>query len=648
MIIALVGQPNSGKSTIFNAVAGYKTVTANFPGATVEMTKTVVTRPGAQFGLVDVPGIYSLFAPSPEDQHAAGALLALEPDVVIHVVDSSLLSRSLELTLQLLELGRPLVVCLNMIDEAQRKGVVIDTPRLEQELGVPVVPTIATRGEGIPRLFRAAVEAAERRRTGRVVPMSRDVESVVARLEWRLPPGATASVGLPPRLLALELLESGQRLEQRLGGDDPGLADELRRLRRELADSHGRPPDVVISSERHALSMNLFERVAQVRARRGESAQDRADRYLMHPVWGYLVLAAVLLGFFYAVFGLGRFVETPLVALFGRLDAGLRSGLPPASLSLILLSGVTEGLAGGVAIVLPYLVPFLAGIAVLEDLGYVPRVAFLMDGLMHRIGLHGKAVIPFVLGYGCSVPAVMAARMMESPRDRYVTAFLASFIPCAARTTIVFALVGYFVGPLPALGFYLLNLLVVAAAGRLMLRVRPEVSPGLILEIPPYRLPSARVILGKLWFRLREFIVVAWPILIVGSIVLSLLEHFDLAGALNAALAPITSVLLGLPPDVGVSLVFGILRKELTIVMLVQALGTTDFAAVLTTGQMCVYTAFALFYVPCLATLATLRAVVGTRATLIVALLTTGTAAAVALVFRLAFAILADPVECTP
>jgi ferrous iron transport protein B len=641
MIIALVGQPNGGKSTIFNAVAGYKTVAANFPGTTLEATQTTVTCAGAEFDLVDLPWIYSLSGASPEERRATDALLALRPDAIVHVVDSSLLSRSLELTLQLLELGRPLVVCLNMMDEAQRKGVVIDTARLEQELGLPVVPTIATRGEGILRLFQAAVEVAGRGRAGRVVRMSRDVESVVERLESRLRPGTAARVSLPTRLVALELLESGQRLEQRLGEDDPGLLDELGRLRRELAESHGRPPDVVISSERHALSMNLFERVAQVRARRGESAQDRADRYLMHPVWGYLALAAVLLGFFYVVFGLGRFVETPLVALFGRLDAWLRSSLPPASLSLILLTGVVEGLAGGVAIVLPYLVPFLAGMAVLEDLGYIPRVAFLMDGLMHRIGLHGKAVIPFVLGYGCSVPAVMAARMMESPRDRYVTAFLASFIPCAARTTIVFALVGYFVGPLPALGFYLLNLLVVAAAGRLMLRVLPEVSPGLILEIPPYRRPDARAILDKLWFRLREFIVVAWPILIVGSIVLSLLEHFELAGALNAALAPVTSVLLGLPPEVGVSLIFGILRKELTIVMLVQALGTTDFAAVLTTGQMCVYTAFALFYVPCLATLATLRAVIGTRAMLLVALLATATAAAVALAFRLAFALLA-------
>jgi ferrous iron transport protein B len=641
MIVAIVGQPNCGKSTLFNAVAGYRTVTANFPGATVEVTKTAVTCAGAQFDLVDVPGIYSLSAPSPEDERAVDALLALQPDVVIHVIDSSVLSRSLELTLQLLELGRPLVVCLNMIDEAHRKGVVIDAARLGDELGVSVVPTVATRGEGIPRLFQAAVETAGRVGGGRVVPMSRDVESVVERLESRLPPGAAASVGLPARLIALELLESGQRLEQRLAEDDPSLPNELRRLRRELSESHGRPPDVVISSERHALSMNLFERVAHVQARSGESGRDRADRYLMHPFWGYLALGASLLGLFYAVFGLGRMVEAPLVALFGRLDLALKSSLPAGSLLLTLLSGVLEGFTGGVAIVLPYLVPFLAGMAILEDVGYIPRVAFLMDGLMHRIGLHGKAVIPFVLGYGCSVPAVMAARMMESPRDRYVTAFLASFIPCAARTTIVFALVGYFVGPLAALGFYLLNLLVIAVTGRLLLRLLPDVSPGLILEIPPYRLPHLRTTLRKVWFRLREFIVVAWPILIVGSVVLSLLEHFSLSGAVNAALAPITSVLLGLPPEVGVSLIFGILRKELTIVMLVQALGTADFAAVLTTAQMCVYTAFALFYVPCLATLATLRAVIGTRAMLIVVVLTTGTAAVVALAFRLAFALLA-------
>ncbi len=641
MIVAIVGQPNSGKSTLFNAVAGYRTATANFSGTTVEVARTAVRCGGAEFDLVDLPWIYSLSAASLEEQCAVDALLALEPDVIIHVIDSSQLSRSLELTLQLLELRRALVVCLNMADEAERKGTVIDRAQLEGELGVPVVTAVASRGEGIADVFKAAVEAAGRGATGRVVAMSRDVESVVQRVEGRIALRDAAAVGLPRRLIALKLLESGQRPERRLAESDPDLTVALDGLRHELEESHGRPPDVVISSERHALSLNLFERVARVRARRGASAQDRADHYLMHPVWGYLALAGVLLGFFYGVFGLGRIVETPLVSLFGALDRALKFSLPGGSFWLTVLSGVLEGFAGGIAIVLPYLVPFLAGMALLEDVGYIPRVAFLMDGLMHRIGLHGKAVIPFVLGYGCSVPAVMSARMMESPRERYVTAFLASFIPCAARTTIVFALVGYFVGPVAALGFYLLNLLVIGAAGRLLVRLLPEAAPGLILEIPPYRLPAWRPTLRKIWFRLREFIVVAWPILIVGILVLSLIEHLGLASAVNGALAPVTASLLGLPPEVGVSLLFGILRKELTIVMLVQALGTTDFASTLTTAQMCVYTAFALFYVPCLATLAMLRAVIGVRGTIIVALLTTATAAIIALAFRLTFAFLA-------
>jgi ferrous iron transport protein B len=639
MIVAIVGQPNSGKSTLFNAVAGYRTIAANFPGTTIEATRTNVLFEGEEFDLVDLPGIYSLSAASGEESHAVDALLSLKPDVVIHLADASVLCRSLELTIQLLELEVPLVVGLNMMDEAQRKGMLIDAMGLQDRLGVPVVPLVARRGEGISALFHTALAAARRGVTARCMGMSRDVESLVGRLAARIDPRSVATIGLPARLIALKLLELDERVEATTAACAPELLHELRLLREQLADAHGRPPDVVISSERHALSMNLAEQVSRVRDRRRESGQDQVDRLVMHPVWGSIALAAVLLGFFYVVFGLGRAIEAPLVAGFSQLGLAVKARLAHGSLWTTIVGGILDGLAGGIAIVLPYLVPFLAGMAILEDFGYVPRAAFLMDALMHRIGLHGKAVIPLVLGYGCSVPAILGARVMESPRDRFVTAFLASFIPCAARTTIVFALIGYFVGPLEALGFYVLNAMVIVAVGRLLLRLYPAVSPGLILEIPPYRLPEVRTILRKVWFRLREFIVVAWPILIAGSMVLSLLDHFSLSGMVNALLAPVTHTLLGLPPGVGVSLVFGLLRKELTIVMLGQALGTTDFGSVLTRGQMCVYTAFILFYVPCLATLAALRTVVGLRATLVVALLTTATAVSVGVLFRLAFAL---------
>lgn len=640
MIVALVGQPNCGKSALFNAVAGYRTETGNFPGTTVEGVRSEVFCDGTAIDLVDLPAIYSLSSTSAEERRQVEGLLALRPDVIVNVVDASLLERGLELTGELLELPFPVVVCLNMMDEARRKGISIDVPYLEGELGIPVAPVVATRGEGISNLFRLVLAEARRPSARSRLRLSRDVEEVVGRLTDLAGEDLAAAAGLPRRLLALKLVERDGRVEELAGRLDPDLLAEARQLRDVLEVAHGRPGDVVVASERHALSMNLFEAVARVRRRLGPSRAERADALLLHPVWGAAVLLLVLLAFFHLVFGAGRLVEEPLLGGFDRLEALLGSHLERGTWVRTVVSGLLQGFSGGVAIVLPYLVPFLAGLALLEDVGYLPRVAFLMDGLMHRIGLHGRAVIPLVLGYGCSVPAVMGSRLMESGRDRQVTALLASLIPCAARTTVVFALIGFFLGPLPALGFYLLNLLVVALAGRLLLRLYPEASPGLILEIPPYRLPSAKVVAQKVWFRLREFVVEAWPILIAGSLVLSLIEHLDLSATVNGLLAPLVRDVLGLPPEVGVSLVFGVLRKELTVVMLVQALGTADFASVLTSSQMCVYTAFILFYVPCVATLAAMRSVIGLRGTLLTAVLTTFTAVVVALPFRLVGALL--------
>jgi len=262
-----------------------------------------------------------------------------------------------------------------------------------------------------------------------------------------------------------------------------------------------------------------------------------------------------------------------------------------------------------------------------------------MDSIMHRLGLHGKSIIPFVLSYGCNVPAIMSTRILEKPRDRYITATLVTLIPCAARSTVIFGLVGFYIGPWQALLLYLLNILVIGAAGKVLSRLLPEYSPGLVLEIPPYRLPGFRALWKKTWFRLREFIVIAWPLLIVGSVVLSLLEYFRLSESINSVLAPLVHTVLGLPEVVGITLVFGILRKELTLIMLVQALGTNNFAAVMTQAQMFVFTVFSLFYVPCLATLGMLRSVLGTRGMLVVLLFTTILGILMALLFRLGFAL---------
>jgi ferrous iron transport protein B len=586
--------------------------------------------------LVDLPGIYSLSAPDTEERMARDYLFKKRPDVIINILDASVLSRSLELTLELLGTGIPMIVCLNMVDEARRKGIIIDTDKLSDELGVAVVPTVAVRGKGVPELFESAVKVGWSSAAGRMLSLSLDVEKIIGELEPSAE-SAAGELGVPSRLLSVMLLADDDQFVETVKRRFPELADKSSLLRNELSESHGRPADIVISSEMHGLAMNLFERVARVKRSDRRLFREQIDRYIMGPYSGYLFLAATLVLFFVSVFSLGKHIEEPLLGWFENLTVYLTETLDVSTLFFTVLKGLIEGFSGGIGIVLPYLVPFLIGLSLLEDIGYLPRAAFLMDSIMHRVGLHGKSIIPFVLSYGCNVPAIMAVRVLERRRDRFVTAVLSTLIPCAARTTIIFALAAFYLGPMTAALLYVLNILVIAAAGSVLTRIMPEVSPGMIIEIPAYRLPGLRSIAAKLWYRLREFIVIAWPFLIGGSIVLSLLDYYNLSGVINGALAPFTKGLLGLPPQVGITLIFGILRKELTLIMLVQALGTNDFSAVMDQEQILVFTVFTLFYVPCLATLGVLRSVVGNSGMFFTLVVNTAIATAAALCFRALF-----------
>ena len=622
--IALVGQPNAGKSTLFNALVGYRAVASNFPGTTVELLRGKALVGGRPVEIVDLPGTYSLLAGDRAEQVARDFLTSGEVDAVVNVVDASLLGRSLELTLELAELGLPMVVCLNMLDEAGHKGIEIDAEKLSQLLGVPVVGTVAARGVGLKRLLSAIPEA----RPARPPRYSADVERAISRVKEAIGPLAEAS-SLPARYVAIRLL-SGDPAPGAL--DRVGLSQAVEGAREELVRARGEDPALVLSAERHAAAHRLFEQVAQVgHARVGW--RERADDLLMHPFLAYPILAAVLFGLFWLVFRVGGLLEglllPPLEGLSDWLGAALGGGLAAQ-----LLVGAFQGLWAGVAIVLPYLVPFLFLLALLEDVGYLPRVGYLLDALMHRMGLHGKSVIPFLLGYGCSVPAVLATRILEDERDRLVTAGLAVMVPCAGRAIVVFGLVGRYVGPGWALFLYVLNLVVIALAGWVLKRVFPGTGPGLILEIPPYRLPTLRTLLGKVWLRLKDFVVVAWPLLVGTSAVFALIEALGWAGGLNSGVRFLTWP-LGIPSEAGVPLVFGILRKELSLVMLTQAFGTADLSLALSQGQMLVFAGFVLFYMPCLATLAALGRELRWRRTGLVLLLTTGVALLVGLLLRL-------------
>ena len=697
MKVALVGQPNSGKSTLFNAVAGYRSLTSNFAGTTVEYTHGQARVGGEVLELTDLPGLYSLTPTSAVEEVSRDYLLAGDWDVIVNVIDASQLARSLELTLELLDLESPMVVCLNMMDEAARKGMTIDTHALEFALGVPVVEAIGARGRGIMETFRTAQQAADINRPHAFV-YAPEVEGTVKKLTEKIaerargrpvtvpkqsgvwsqqsgdssaldrgplsctaghcspacsghPPAMEGSQGprvvavavlpvLPPaeslarpqptqlhspianhpspmsafppaRFRALQWVQSDPRQIRR---QEPEVAPAVEWAQAEIAVRTGLPADAAVSSARHAACLTLFERVVHI-ARPRADWREQVDRLAMHPIWGYAVLMGVFLGFFRLIFDVGKLGEARILNLFDALVAALAAHMNTQGALFASAKGAVLGTAGAVAIVLPYLLPFLVGLAILEDIGYLSRVGYLMDAAMHRLGLHGTATLPVLVGYGCSVPAVMATRILTSRRDRFIAAFLAVLVPCSARMTVIFALVGFYLGANYALGIYLLNIIVVAVSGTLLARIWPEISPGMLMEVPAYRVPAPRVVALKTWWRLREFVLVAFPLLVVGSVLLSLVDYYGWQHGINAVLSPLTT-LLGLPRSVGLTLIFGVLRKELSLLMLMQALGTTHVLGVMTAVQILIFTLFVTFYLPCMATLASMMRELGWRLTL--------------------------------
>jgi ferrous iron transport protein B len=536
-----MGNPNVGKSVLFSRLTGINVVASNYPGTTVTFRKGTLKFGSLSAQIIDVPGAYTLDPTNKAEEIAVE--MVKEGDVVINVIDATHLERNLRLTLELLEQEIPMVVALNLWDEAKHKGVTIDVEKLEELLGVPVVPTVAVTGEGIKELV-------------------------------------------------LRIPESRSQLYQ--GTED----------------------------ERWSEIGNIVRQV-QTLTHRHHTLRERIEDAAILPSTGIPVAIIAALVAFGAVIGIGmglrQFILLPFfeTLIFPPIRDAVTAVVPEGFIREILIGhfGVLiDGIGWPLALVLPYLLAFYLVLAILEDTGYLPRLACMLDTLFHKSGVHGGAVIPFLLGFGCTIGGILSTRMLETRRERIiVVALMCLAIPCAAQTGAIIALLAE--KSIAALAFvYLIAFLFIFIVGMALNRMLPGTTPSFLMEIPPYRIPNATSVAKKVWMHLKSYLLDAVPLIIFGVFIAAMLYESGALYHIGLFLRPIVVDLLGLPAEASVSLILGIVRRELA----VTALLGLD----LTLVQLIVGAIVALFYIPCAAVLPVLMKEFGVRYAVVIAMAT--------------------------
>lgn len=611
LTFALAGNANVGKSVVFNHLTGSSQIIGNWPGKTVEKAQGVLNFEGRKIVVIDLPGIYSFSTFSMEEIVSREYIAFEHPDVVINVLDASVLERNLFFTIQLLEMGVPLVVCLNQVDVAKQKGITIDVKKLGQALGVPVVSTVAIRGEGIYELTKTAVKVAENKsQNGKpCLKYGIEIEERIEKLAQAIK-SENLALGYTPRWVAIKLLENDPEIKKSIGSRSEKIVHESEILAEEISHIHKEPCFAVIASERYALANHMAAEV-QRQSITKTTLLERLDWITTHRVFGYATSMGVIAGLLLWTFAIGGLLSTLLsnaIGFFQPVNPTFNG-----SLVGILWNGVFGGLVAGITLVVPYVLPFYLMLAMIEDSGVLTRVAFMMDTAMHKIGLHGKALIPLILGYGCNVPAIRACRIMETKRERLLAAFAITFAPCAARTILILGLVATFVGAGWALALYAIDIALIFVLGRIALKIVPGQSTGLIMEMHSFKIPSLSVVSKQTWARTKSLIYIVFPTYIAGSALVQILYAVGVLKPMSDALSPLTVAWLGLPATTGILLILGVVRKEFILLASVAVFGSTNLALFLTPVQLVTLALIGILYIPCLSTVAVLAKEFGWR-----------------------------------
>lgn len=639
MKLALVGNPNCGKTTLFNALTGSNQYVGNWPGVTVEKKEGLATVDGRAVTIVDLPGIYSLSPYSMEEIVARDFIIGEKPDAIINIVDATNLERNLYLTVQLLELERPMVVALNFMDEVNRHGDKIDLGRLSHALGVPVVPITARSGENVSELLRLAHECVHTGFTVEPDDLYDDFTHQIHHQVGDLIHDRAYAAGLPAHWASIKLLEGDALVEKALGMDDE-LRWKLGQIvaRYEGSSSLGDRETLVADSR-----YQFITRVAKVSVKRGKplgtpTTSDKIDSIVTHKLFAVPIFLLTMLLMFALTFGpLGSFLSDGVETLIGGYFAPWVTGLlTSAGARPWLISLVADGIIGGVGGVLTFL-PQIAllflFLSILEDSGYMARAAFIMDRLLRRFGLSGKAFIPMLMGFGCTVPAIMGARTMEKDKDRRMTILLVPFMSCSARLPVYGLLSAAFFpkyAGLVVFSLYVLGLFCAILSGIFFKKVVFRGEPaGFLLELPPYRLPTLKNCATHVWEKVRGFLVKAGTLILAMSVVLWFLQSFgpglqlvdnpgdSFLGHFGSLIAPVLAPLGFGVWQAAVALLSGLVAKEAVVSTMsllygfsIGAGGATVAAALAGTFQtpLAAYSflVFVLLYVPCIAAMSTM------------------------------------------
>lgn len=530
---ALVGNPNSGKTTIFNNITGGRQHVGNYPGVTVEKKEGYKNLDDKEFAIIDLPGTYSLTAYSQEEVITRNFIVNDKPDVVVDILDASNLERNLYLTIQLLELEHPLLLALNMVDVADNLGVKINDTKLSQCLnGVPVVRTVGVRNEGTDAILRTAAEASN---SPEIVNFrlnyGADVEEAISKLEPLLA-ALHNEIKFPQRWLALKVLEKDSNIMECISkvSNADAIINECEKVRTELSYKLGEDVELFIAGQRYQFVGKVYQQIADTRSMNTMTTSDKIDKVLTNRLFGLPIFFGLMWVVFNLVFTIGAIPSGWIENGFGWFGEFVGDLMSDGPLKSLIVDGVIGGV-GGVLTFVPGIILLFLAISILEDTGYMARAAFIMDRMMRNFGLHGKSFIPLLLGFGCSVPAIMGSRMLENPRDRMITILVSPLMSCSAKLPVYTVLIAAFFDPSIAgnvlFSIYILGIVLLMIMASIYRKTifKGESEP-FVMELPPYRAPAAKSILIHMWERSSLYLRKAGTIILAASILMWFLTNY--------------------------------------------------------------------------------------------------------------------------